>query len=190
MKTVPMVILTLTLLISACVPVSLAASPDRAASDDSVVQAEQESEKIPDPQTPFTAETCPVTLPSEKLFSPPAPYPATAPYENEYWYGTEALWTMLPADGQWGQLARGEKMFWWRDGFDGSQENNPRLTVSARLLDAQTSPVAFGPPATNAYHADFHWAMLIGVTLPSTGCWEITGHYDKHDLSFVVWVGE
>jgi hypothetical protein len=30
--------------------------------------------------------------------------------------------------------------------------------------------------------------MLIGVHVTTLGCWEITGHYQGRDLSFVVWV--
>jgi len=30
--------------------------------------------------------------------------------------------------------------------------------------------------------------MLVGVDIPTIGCWEITGRYAGHTLSFVVWV--
>jgi hypothetical protein len=32
--------------------------------------------------------------------------------------------------------------------------------------------------------------MLTGVTIPSPGCWEITGRTGKAELSFVVWVAD
>ena len=30
--------------------------------------------------------------------------------------------------------------------------------------------------------------MLVGFILPTPGCWEITGKYEKVTLTFVVWV--
>ena len=36
----------------------------------------------------------------------------------------------------------------------------------------------------------FVWAMLIGVELASPGCWELTGQYNDHQLTFVLWVPE
>ena len=135
-----------------------------------------------------TAASCPVTLPSEPLFTPPPPYPPTAPYEGRFWYGTESLWLMLHTDGTWRQLAFGDKMFWWREGYVGSEEPQPELTITGSRLDAEVSTFEIEHPATNAYHPDFHWAMLTGVSVPTPGCWEITGHYKEQKLSFVVWV--
>jgi cytochrome c2 len=134
-------------------------------------------------------ETCPITKPPEQLFRPPDPYPERAPYEGEFWYGAPALWTMLPVDGRWDQLAHGEKVWWWREGFSASDEPQPELWVTARRLDGNAPIARSGPPATNGYHQDFHSAMLIGLQVASPGCWEITGHYHGQSLSFVVWVG-
>jgi hypothetical protein len=30
-------------------------------------------------------------------------------------------------------------------------------------------------------------AMLIGLNLPTISCWEITGDYEGHTLTFVIW---
>jgi hypothetical protein len=30
--------------------------------------------------------------------------------------------------------------------------------------------------------------MLVGVEMPTAGCWEITAQYDVDELTFVVWV--
>jgi hypothetical protein len=133
-------------------------------------------------------KSCLVTQPPDPPFMPSAPVPATAPYAGQFWYGEEDLWTMLPVDGTWGQMARGEKVFWWREGYDGSEEPEPELAMSARRLDGPAPEVHSDPPATNAYHPDFHWAMLQGFTVSTPGCWEITGKYGGHELSFVVWV--
>lgn len=132
---------------------------------------------------------CPVTLPQNSLFTPGPPYPQTAPYPGQFWYGSKSLWTMLPENGKWQQLAYGEKVFWWHDGYTGSDEPQPDLSISAKRLDREAPLVEIGPPATNAYHNDFNWAILTGVELPATGCWEITGHYRETSLTFVVWVG-
>lgn len=138
-------------------------------------------------------DACPVTLPAAKPFSPPPPYRSTYPYEGRSWYGTASLWTALPDDGRWAQLAHGDKVFWWRVGYSGSSESQPLLWMTATRLDGEGS-VEQEPPATNAYHRDFHWAMLTGFKVPSSGCWEITGHYllegNEFTLRFVVWVGD
>jgi hypothetical protein len=95
---------------------------------------------------------------------------------------------MLPQDGRWDQLARGEKVWWWRVGYDGAEEPEPDLWIVARRLDAVAPDARTDPPATNGYHRDFHWAMLAGLEVPTPGCWEVTGHYEGTTLSFVVWV--
>lgn len=134
---------------------------------------------------------CPVTLPGEQPFGPPEPYPETYPYEGRTWYGSASLWTALPDDGRWDQLLHGDKAFWWREGYSASDEPQPRLWMTATRLDGAGS-VEQEPPATNAYHRDFHWAMLTGFGVPEAGCWEITGHYDVEgevqSLRFVVFV--
>jgi hypothetical protein len=131
---------------------------------------------------------CPVTLPTDPLFTAPSPYPPHAPYADRFWYGTESLWTMLPTDGTW-QHRGIKKIWWWREGYNGQEEQQPLLSMTAVRLDSPAAPaIEIDPPATNGYHADFHWAMLSGLNLPSGGCWQITGHYHDHELSFVVWV--
>jgi hypothetical protein len=40
--------------------------------------------------------------------------------------------------------------------------------------------------ATNAFADDIGSAMLVGIGLPTAGCWEITGHLKGTQLSFVV----
>jgi hypothetical protein len=32
--------------------------------------------------------------------------------------------------------------------------------------------------------------MLGGISFPTRGCWEITGHYEEAEVQFVVWVVE
>jgi hypothetical protein len=130
---------------------------------------------------------CPVTQPPEPAFIPPAPWPAQPPGTDEFWFGTNGLWTALPRNGSWRQLALGEKFWWWSAEFDVAEDTTPDLTVRARRLDGD-APAFQVSQATNGYHESFNWAMLIGVELASPGCWEFTGHYKGHQLSFVLWV--
>ena len=141
-------------------------------------------------ETAFTdgqLSTCPITLPPKTAFIPPEPWPSVPPSEDQFWYGEPGLWTALPKDGSWGQLAIGEKFWWWSEGFDVAEDETPDLVVTARRLDGD-SPTYQVSDATNGYHPSFHWAMLIGVELPSPGCWEITGQYSDHELTFILWV--
>jgi hypothetical protein len=143
----------------------------------------------PLPQTP--PASCPVTQPPDPTFIPPEPYAAVAPY-GEFWYGTNELWTMLNPDGVWLGLPQdrhgyGQKVLWWREGYDMTKENQPQITVTGRRLDADTPPFE-QTGGTNGYNGDVGQFMLTGVAVPTAGCWEITGHYREETLSFVVWV--
>src|SRR5215469_6392919 len=76
-------------------------------------------------------ETCPVTKPPDKPFVPPSPYPRDNS-KNDFWFGTNQLWTILPADGTWNHLGHYTpddptflmKMFWWHEGYDYRKEPN------------------------------------------------------------------
>jgi hypothetical protein len=138
-------------------------------------------------------EACPITAAPEPAFVPPAPYPAALPpdYKDRFWYGTATLWTMLPRDGAWGGLPQSQggyfqKVFWWSAEYSIAGEPVPALVVTGRRLDGQSAPLVADRP-TNAY-GDFGQSMLVGVTVPAAGCWQITGHYRGYDLSFVVQV--
>lgn len=131
-------------------------------------------------------DTCPVTQPQDPPFTPFPPYLLEEPY-NEFWYGTENLWTKLPADGRWWWLpyhhdGYSQKVWWWRQGYDSLTELRPKLTVTGQRLDAEALPLQ-ASRATSASSA-----MLVGVGIPTLGCWEITGRYRAYELSFVVWV--
>lgn len=141
------------------------------------------------PQTsPNNSGTCPVTQPPEPSFSPPTDI---KDYEGRYWYGTSALWTNLPSDGIWQGLPQDnggyvQKAVFWREGFVALDEPNPALTVSGRKLDAYAPTFSFSD-ATHGWDetGDF---MLMGISIPSEGCWEITAEYQDAQLSFVVLV--
>ena len=139
------------------------------------------------------SKDCPVTLPSNPAFVPPGPHADGAPWQDTFWYGTPELWTLLPVEGRWANLPfydghYTQKVFWWRDGYSWTEEPQPQLRISGRRLDAPAAPMEVSE-ATNAFNAsDIKSAMLVGVDIPTPGCWEITGEYREATLSFVIWV--
>jgi len=143
------------------------------------------------PTTP--PDSCPVTRAAEPRFVPPPPYPERPP-SGQFWFGDEALWTALYSEGVWRELPHDErgytqKVVWWRDDYNWQKEPLPDLVVSGRRLDAEAPPL-MAYEATNGYVPEFESFMLVGAGIPTAGCWEITGEYQGHELSFVVWVSE
>ena len=135
--------------------------------------------------------SCPITIPQVPSFTPPAPYD-TLGFDGEFWYGSNSLWTAVRENGIWEALPHNptgytQKVFWWRDGYVWTEEPEPELIVTGERLDASAPPL-ISSKATNAYAADIGSAMLVGVDLPTLGCWKITGKYADAELSFVVWV--
>jgi hypothetical protein len=136
--------------------------------------------------------SCPITTLQNPSFTAPAPYSSDAPWSNQFWYGTQFLWTALPIDGIWSSLPHNpegytQKVFWWREGYVWTEEPEPDLLVTGERLDASVPPL-IASKATNAYASDIGSAMLVGVDFPALGCWKITGKYKDAELSFVVWV--
>jgi hypothetical protein len=134
---------------------------------------------------------CPITVPQVPSFVPPAPYDQLG-FEDEFWYGSNALWTAIRQNGTWEALPHNpggytQKVFWWRDGYSIGEEPEPALTVTAERLDGD-APMVTASRATNASAGDIGSAMLVGVDLPTLGCWRIIGTYGEEELSFVVWV--
>jgi hypothetical protein len=138
-----------------------------------------------DQTTPST--TCPTTVTAEPFDQP------SKPPSWRFWYGTDALAVLLKTDGTWqgmgSQRRYRDKLFWWRQGYDGRVEQGPALAVTGRRIDGAAPPAQVSR-TTNAYHSDFGgWAMLVAVEFPTSGCWELTGEYHGHTLTFVVSVG-
>jgi hypothetical protein len=48
----------------------------------------------------LSSAQCLTTLTPNPVFVPPAPYPSSAP-EGQFWYGSDALWTLLGVDSSW-----------------------------------------------------------------------------------------
>jgi hypothetical protein len=138
-------------------------------------------------------EACPVTTP-QPAFVPPPRYPAKPFPTTQAWYGSAALWIALDRDGErWHALPRsatgafGQKTFWWSEAFSVSAEPEPAISVEGRRLDRAGPTFRAGDPGTNASF-DGTTAMLVGVDVPTSGCWELTGRYRGAELSYVVWI--
>lgn len=172
----PLTILILASLMAGCVATANAQAPKVAARE-------------PGAATEPPAE-CPVTVPQDPRFTAPVPYSPDSPFDSNFWYGSNALWTDLPKDGVWYALPHNtegytQKIFWWREGYIWNEEPEPDLTVTGERLDAPAPPLIVSR-ATNAYADDIGSAMLVGVDFPTRGCWKITGKYGDAELSFVV----
>ena len=131
------------------------------------------------------ASSCAATLAPARRFAEPSPSSAT-----HFWYGDTTLAALLHTSGTWQGMGPSHKyrnkLFWWRQGYSGVTEPRPELIVSGRRLDGE-APAATVSRATNAHHKDFGgWAMLVMVEFPTSGCWELTGHYKGQVTSFVV----
>jgi hypothetical protein len=138
------------------------------------------------------SKTCPITKPPAQPFVPPPPY-----WKNhgadQFWYGTESLWTLLGVTGVWHMHSNVSenkgfyttKLTYWRRGFDWRREPNPTLTVNARQLDHE-APIVGADPANAVFVTTDKPAMMTGIDIPSIGCWEITAKYHGDELSFVV----
>jgi len=136
---------------------------------------------------------CPVTTAKDSTsFEAPAPYSPSAPWQGIFWFGSEHLWTALPADGVWSGLPNNpggytQKIMWWSDLYSLKDELEPDLVMTGERLDAKAPQVKVSK-ATNAFAEDIGDAMLGGADFPTLGCWKITGQYKKTELSFVVWL--
>ena len=132
---------------------------------------------------------CPISVPPQPEFVPPS-IPFLSPqaaFPDNFWFGSEHLWTSLPADGTWPSLPHNpegytQKIFWWSDLFSLKDEPEPNLIVTGQRLDAKAQPLNVSK-ATNAYGGDIGESMLVGVDFPTLGCWKITGQYKDAELS-------
>jgi hypothetical protein len=132
-------------------------------------------------------DSCPVTLSATKPFVPPWPYPAR-PYAGGHWFGSDGLWIDPPPNGEIRGLR--EKMSWWRAGYDWHTEPTPKLKVTGRRLDSQAPPLDVDGPNAVGTSGPPRNSIMVGLTFPTPGCWEITGHYESDELTFVVWVAK
>jgi hypothetical protein len=136
--------------------------------------------------------SCLVTVPQNPAFIPPAPYDTLHSFKDHFWFGSNSLWTIIPANGVWDALPLNpegytQKILWWREGYVWDQEPEPNLVVTGERLDASAPPLNVSK-ATNAFAEDIGSAMMVGVDFPTLGCWKVTGNYNSIELSFVIWV--
>jgi hypothetical protein len=136
---------------------------------------------------------CPVTKP-DPAFVPPPRFRATPSPARQAWYGSAELFTALDKDGErWHALPRssdgslGQKTFWWSESFSVATEQQPAILVEGRRLDRVGPTFHAGDPGTNASF-DGMSSMLVGVEVPTSGCWELTALYRGAQLGYVVWV--
>ena len=156
------------------------------ASKASIQAQEVQALEVNDPQA-----DCPL-ITSKEAFEPPDSYSPSGPFPNEFWFGSEHLWTALPENGTWSGLPKNpsgytQKIFWWSSLFSLKDEPEPALVVFGERLDAK-APLLKVSRATNAFAADIGEAMLVGVDFPTEGCWKVTGQYKKTGLSFTIWI--
>ena len=143
-----------------------------------------------DDQSIRSFDDCPVTKNGTRSFVPPAP--GYQDLIGQFWFGTDELWTSLPESGEWNGLPQSsegysQKTFWWSEGYSAMDDPDPDLRVTGTRLDLpEIYLIAFR--ATHAMNTDIGSAMLVGVVLPSAGCWEITGHFRDDSLTYVIWV--
>ena len=135
-------------------------------------------------------ETCPVTRSPALPFVPPWPYPLKAG-PGAFWFGTDSLWTALPADGAWRDLPHyRQKVFFGRKGYIVRTEPQPKLTVTGRRLDSPAPPLLADKTANNGWVKRDQPFIVTGINFPTFGCWEIIGRYRDAELTFVVWVAK
>lgn len=140
---------------------------------------------------------CRVTLPSDGVSEPPSPVFgwSSARTPDQFFYGTTALWTVLPADGTlhgFGPEKRGDfayqgKWGWYRTNAP-FLEDGP-VSLKGKRLDGP-APSFIETYESSAYPGkDGSPAMIVmGMDVPVFGCWEFTGHYKDQDVSFTLWV--
>jgi len=151
-------------------------------------------------QNHLVLSSCPVTKPADQHYIPPAPY-AAKPSLDQFWFGTDKLWTALPVAGAWSGLpdytpnspTYRQKLPFWRQGYDPQREPRPNLTVTGRRIDGPAEPLQTDGKGNGSWTNNDQFIMT-GIDFPTLGCWEITGHYrsdeldESDELTFVIWV--
>jgi hypothetical protein len=181
----PAQIILISFLIAAC---------DGTAMDSRVLDLELDEPATPavlkDEKAFQSIDDCPVTKNGPLSFVPPAP--GYTVLIGQFWFGTDELWTSLPESGEWNGLPHSsegysQKTFWWSEGYSPVEEPEPVLRVTGARLDSAAIKLR-ALRATHAFNSEIGSAMLVGVVIPTMGCWEITGEYKDGSLSFVIWI--
>jgi hypothetical protein len=146
--------------------------------------------------TPFgVPASCPLTMPTT-AFVPPMPWPPVPPsaYAAD-WYGTNALWVKLASTGEvWPGLPHdsagfGQKTFWFSANYrDVAREPAPAITVTGQRLDGTGEMFSTAGQQTMNAGSNLGLSMLVGIEVPTAGCWELEGSYKGATLDYVVWI--
>lgn len=139
----------------------------------------------PEPTTTTTAavavvpDGCGATIP-EEAFMPPGDLPPTRT-DGKVWYGTDELWTAIPANG----ISDFQKSTWWSSNFPGSaEEPHPEIEVTYRLLGDESETLT-NSNAIVASTPDEGSYMSVGFQPDLQGCWEVTATYKEATLTYV-----
>jgi hypothetical protein len=141
---------------------------------------------------------CPVTVPPQPGFVPPAPYPSEPPF-GQVWYGSAELWTHLDPNGDvWRDLAVEKdgsifnKTLWFSETFPSAAEGDftgrDRVTLTAVRLDGSAPTVVEHSQGMPGFRRDIKHFKLVGLVLPKPGCWEVTASYRGAELAYVLQV--
>jgi len=153
------------------------------------------SQEVQDSFRADVPEGCPVTNPPSQPFVPPPPY-WTNHGPNQFWYGTESLWTLLSVPGTCAWHIRSNvleskgayrtNLSYWRRGFNWRKEREPKLVINARRLDHDARVIVIVHANAVFVTGPAPAAMMTAIDIPTAGCWEITAKYKDQKLSFVV----
>src|ERR1700758_538358 len=126
---------------------------------------------------------CRVTLPADGLFEPPSTGslgPSRTP--DHFFFGTEGLWTVLPADGTLrgsgpegpGDFAYSGKFVWLRTHAPFLEEYGP-VSLKGKRLDGPAPSFIATHNSTAGPGEDGNAMIIMGMEVPVFGCWEFTG---------------
>lgn len=132
---------------------------------------------------------CRVTLPSDGVYEPPSTdFRPPRPGPGQFYFGTDKLWTVLPADGTWrGPYPGGSRDFVYDDKlqwYRAFSEKGGPLTIKGKRMDGPAPSFM----ETNEYFEYNPGGIIGGISIPAYGCWEIKGHYSDQEVTFTIWV--
>jgi hypothetical protein len=146
-------------------------------------------------------DSCPVTKPGDRPFVPPSKYPKQLD-KDHFWYGTDRLWVALPSSGTWAGLPHytpqdptfRQKIMWWREGLDADADLRGKFKITGKRLDSLAPPLLSDPVSGVSGGVIEHGTVkgppfiMSGVNFPTLGCWEVIGHFEQDELTFVIWI--
>jgi len=146
----------------------------------------------------MTRDDCPVTGGDGARFTPASETPEGPPASYDaVWHGSPELWTMIYRDDEaWAILPEApdgsltQKTFWWMSDLTTISGPIPDITVTLESWDDESAASVVSNDTTTGGHPDIGIFAIVGVQVPTVGCWKVTASYKDSTLSYVVWVGE